>query len=97
VSAGPSKKAKKNKNGIDRHIMDPVTRSTTQCAPKEGHNTSCLTSPTLEERQVLSLEFGQRTSGPKWGKVLASTYRLCCSLDGLPQILEFQRRSRVWS
>jgi len=29
-------------------------------------------------------------SGPKLCEALASTYGLCCSLDGLPQILEFR-------
>jgi len=35
--------------------------------------------------------------GPKLGEVLASTYGLHHSLDGLPQILEFWRRSRIRS
>jgi len=34
-------------------------------------------------------------SGPKSGEVLASTYGLHCSLDGLPQILEFQRSREI--
>jgi len=39
---------------------------------------------------MLSLEFGWSTLGPKLGKALASTYGLRHSLDGVPQISEFQ-------
>jgi len=51
----------------------------------------------LEEKEciVLSSDFGWRMLGPKSGEMLASTYGLRCSLDGLPQILEFWRSRRI--
>ena len=51
MTAGLSQKAKKNNTGIKNRIMDPVTRSAAQRAAKEGHHTSHLASPTLEEGQ----------------------------------------------
>ena len=51
MTAGLSQKAKKNNTGIKNRIMDPVTRSATQCAAKEGHHASHLASPTPEEGQ----------------------------------------------
>jgi len=44
---------------------------------------------------LLSLDFGWRMLSLKSGEVLASTYGLCHSLDGLPQILEFQRSRKI--
>jgi hypothetical protein len=49
ATSGPSKKAKKNKSGIEGRIMDPLARSAAQRAAKEARNAARDASAAPEE------------------------------------------------
>lgn len=56
ATAGPSKKHKKNKSGIEGRIMDPVARSAAQRAAKEARNANHLTLAAREKISVTDEE-----------------------------------------